>query len=234
MLLDVSPSPPQCAPPALVASCLQDGCEEREVNGRERLERSLKRCLDLLGASLGLVALLPVFTLVALAVKCSSAGPVYFRQTRVGKNGVHFSCYKFRTMRQHAERDLESLRGASIQDGPAFKLPNDPRITGVGRLLRRYSLDELPQLYNVFRGDMSLVGPRPPLPQEVANYRWWHMSRIKVTPGLTCVWQVYGRNRVNFSRWVEMDLFYIDNWSLWLDVKLLIHTIRAVVSGSGM
>jgi lipopolysaccharide/colanic/teichoic acid biosynthesis glycosyltransferase len=132
----------------------------------------------------------------------------------------------------HAQQ--EKLRSASTQDGPAFKIPKDPRITSVGRVLRKFSLDELPQLLNVLLGEMSLVGPRPPIPTEVDKYTWWQRRRISVKPGLTCVWQVWGRNKVSFKRWVEMDLYYIDNWSLWLDLKLIAHTVRVVISGTGM
>ncbi|HEX5054538.1 MAG TPA: sugar transferase [Planctomycetota bacterium] len=193
-----------------------------------------KRCVDLVGASVGLLVLLPVFVACALAVKVTSRGPVFFRQTRVGKNGADFVCLKFRTMRVGAHAHQELLRRASTQDGPAFKVPNDPRVTRIGRVLRKFSLDELPQLFNVLVGDMSLVGPRPPIPSEVAKYSWWQRRRISVKPGLTCVWQVYGRNQVSFRRWVEMDLYYIDNWSLWLDAKLLAHTVGAVLRGTGM
>ena len=193
-----------------------------------------KRAIDVVGASIGLVALLPVFVGCAIAVKLTSPGPVFFRQTRVGKNGEHFTCLKFRTMRVGAHAQQELLRSASTQDGPAFKIPQDPRITPVGRLLRKFSIDELPQVLNVLLGDMSLVGPRPPIPTEVEKYSWWQRRRISVKPGLTCVWQVWGRNRVSFKRWVEMDLYYIDNWSLWLDVKLIAHTFRAVLAGTGM
>lgn len=198
------------------------------------LSMLLKRSIDLAGASVATVCLLPVFVMCAIAVKLSSKGPVLFRQTRVGRNGHHFTCFKFRTMRVGAAELQEQLRELSVQDGPAFKIPNDPRITPVGRFLRKFSLDELPQLLNVLIGDMSLVGPRPPVPAEVKNYTWWQRRRISVKPGLTCVWQVWGRNRVSFKRWVEMDLFYIDNWSLWLDLKLLLHTFRAVIGGTGM
>ena len=194
----------------------------------------LKRMCDITGSLIGLLALLPVFVGCALAVKLTSRGPVFFPQTRVGCGGRKFSCLKFRTMRVGAHAQLELLRAASIQDGPAFKIPQDPRITPVGRLLRKFSLDELPQLVNVLLGDMSIVGPRPPIPTEVDKYAWWQRRRISVKPGLTCVWQVYGRNRVSFKRWVEMDLFYIDNWSLWLDLKLIAHTVRVVLRGTGM
>jgi len=200
----------------------------------QSLSQLAKRAVDLVGASIGLLALLPVFTGCALAVKFTSRGPVFFRQTRVGKNGETFTCFKFRTMRVGAHAQQELLRSASIQDGPAFKIPKDPRITPFGRILRKFSLDELPQLLNVLLGDMSIVGPRPPIPSEVEKYTWWQRRRISVKPGLTCVWQVWGRNRVSFKRWVEMDLYYIDNWSLWLDLKLIAHTFRTVVSGTGM
>ncbi|MCA8951660.1 MAG: sugar transferase [Planctomycetes bacterium] len=193
-----------------------------------------KRAIDVVGATVGICALLPVFGVCAVLTKMSSPGPVFFRQKRVGKNGEVFTCLKFRTMRVGAQAQQELLRAASIQDGPALKVKDDPRVTKSGRILRKFSLDELPQLFNVLLGDMSLVGPRPPIPSEVEKYSWWQRRRISVKPGLTCVWQVWGRNRVSFKRWVEMDLFYIDNWSLWLDIKLIAHTFRAVLKGTGM
>lgn len=198
------------------------------------ISRLAKRSLDFVGASIGMLLLLPVFVFCALAVKLTSRGPVFYRQTRVGQNGQHFSCFKFRTMRVGADAIREKFRAASIQDGPAFKIPDDPRITSAGRFLRKFSLDELPQLINVLVGDMSLVGPRPPIPSEVEQYTWWQRRRIMVKPGLTCVWQVWGRNRVSFKRWVEMDIYYIDNWSLWMDIKLIAHTFRVVLRGTGM
>ena len=208
------------------------------LNVRPASETSLsaigKRVMDVVGAVFGILALLPVFVACGLAVKLTSRGPILFRQTRVGKNGRTFNCLKFRTMRVGAHSQQELLRAASLQDGPAFKVDGDPRITPVGRILRKFSLDELPQLFNVLLGSMSLVGPRPPIPSEVDNYSWWQRRRISIKPGLTCVWQVYGRNRVSFKRWVEMDLYYIDNWSLWLDLKLIAHTVRVVIRGTGM
>jgi exopolysaccharide biosynthesis polyprenyl glycosylphosphotransferase len=198
------------------------------------LAQLCKRAIDIVGATAGIALLLPAFAACALAVKLTSRGPVLFPQIRVGRNGAYFRCLKFRTMRVGAQQQQEQLRHGSIQDGPAFKLQNDPRLTRVGPFLRRYSLDELPQLFNVLLGDMSLVGPRPPIPSEVERYSWWQRRRISVKPGLTCVWQVWGRNRVSFKRWVEMDLYYIDNWSLWFDLKLIAHTVQAVVRGTGM
>jgi lipopolysaccharide/colanic/teichoic acid biosynthesis glycosyltransferase len=194
----------------------------------------VKRVCDVVGATLGLTLLLPLIVVTALAVKLTSRGPALFVQKRVGKDGTTFPCLKFRTMRVGAQAQQESLRRDSLQDGPAFKLCNDPRITPVGRMLRKFSLDELPQLANVLFGDMSIVGPRPPLPSEVANYTPWQLGRIRVKPGLTCVWQVYGRNRVSFERWVEMDLWYIDNMCLLLDLKLIANTFGVVLRGTGM
>ncbi|MGK0263543.1 MAG: exopolysaccharide biosynthesis polyprenyl glycosylphosphotransferase [Planctomycetota bacterium] len=193
-----------------------------------------KRAIDMTGALIGILLLLPVIITCALAVKLTSRGPILYRQTRIGKSGRSFGCLKFRTMRVGAHAQQELLRASSQQDGPAFKIASDPRITPIGRMLRKFSIDELPQLLNVLLGDMSLVGPRPPIPSEVDNYTWWQRRRISVKPGLTCVWQVYGRNRVSFKRWVEMDLYYIDNWSLWLDFKLIAHTVRVVLGGTGM
>lgn len=206
----------------------------RVTSPRHTLALAAKRAIDVVGAGVGAALLLPVIVACAVGVKLSSSGPVFYRQTRVGAGGRHFQCLKFRTMRVGADRQQELLRSASIQDGPAFKMPDDPRITPVGRLLRKYSLDELPQLFNVLLGDMSLVGPRPPVPKEVERYTWWQKRRVSIKPGLTCVWQVWGRNRVSFKRWVEMDLYYIDNWTLWMDLKLIAHTVRVVLQGTGM
>lgn len=196
--------------------------------------RIAKRAIDIVGASIGLLLLLPLLTACAIAVKLTSRGSVFFRQTRIGKGGIEFSLIKFRTMRNNAHHEVHLLKHLNEQDGPAFKIANDPRITPTGRMLRKFSLDELPQLLNVLCGQMSLVGPRPPVPSEVLEYADWQMRRITVKPGLTCIWQVWGRNRVSFHRWMEMDLAYIDNWSIWLDIKLILHTLPAMLRGTGM
>jgi len=203
------------------------------------ISAQLKRLTDVVGSTIGLALLSPAFLAIAVAIKIQDwlrgeKGPVFFRQTRVGHNGRRFTCLKFRTMCVDAELLRATLDEHNEQDGPVFKIKDDPRITPVGRLLRKFSLDELPQLINVWVGDMSLVGPRPPTPDEVERYDWWRRRRISVRPGLTCVWQVWGRNRVSFERWMEMDLYYIDNWSLWLDFKLILHTFRVVALGTGM
>ena len=156
-----------------------------------------------------------------------------FRQTRCGLNGRRFTLYKFRTMVADAEWRRQELLHLNEMDGPVFKVRNDPRVTRLGRLLRKFSLDELPQLWNVLRGDMSLVGPRPPIPEEVDQYERWQRRRLSMKPGLTCLWQVNGRNAVDFESWMELDLEYIDSWSLSLDLKILLKTIPVVLSGKG-
>jgi lipopolysaccharide/colanic/teichoic acid biosynthesis glycosyltransferase len=158
---------------------------------------------------------------------------VLFRQTRCGLYGRRFTLYKFRTMVEGAEERLAELQHLNEMDGPVFKSRRDPRVTRLGRLLRKFSLDELPQLWNVLRGDMSLVGPRPPIPDEVARYERWQRRRLSMKPGLTCLWQVSGRNELTFEEWMRLDLEYIDNWSLWLDLKIALKTIPAVLRGRG-
>jgi exopolysaccharide biosynthesis polyprenyl glycosylphosphotransferase len=195
---------------------------------------AIKRAIDIVGSAVGLILTMPVFIAATIAIKLQDGGPLFFRQQRIGKGGRRFSCYKFRSMCVDAESRRPALQAINQVDGPVFKAANDPRITPVGRFLRKYSLDELPQLINVLKGDMSLVGPRPPVPDEVAQYSWWQRRRISVRPGLTCVWQVSGRNTVSFEKWMEMDMFYIDNWSLWMDFKLMMRTMPAVVKGTGM
>jgi exopolysaccharide biosynthesis polyprenyl glycosylphosphotransferase len=194
----------------------------------------LKRVFDFIIAGLALAVLSPVFFLVSLLVKMTSPGPVFFSQTRSGLNGRKFKLYKFRTMVQDAEKKLEELRKHNEMQGPVFKMENDPRITGVGRALRKLSIDELPQLWNVFRGDMSLVGPRPPIPREVEQYDHWQRRRLSMRPGITCIWQVSGRNKItDFNEWMKLDLQYIDTWSFWLDLKILFQTVPVVLFAVG-
>lgn len=193
----------------------------------------VKRVLDV-AASIGtLVLLSPILILVALAIKLDSPGPVLFRQTRVGRDGTLFTLYKFRSMRENAEEELDRLLALNEVSGPIFKIRDDPRMTRVGKLLRRTSLDELPQLINVLKGEMSLVGPRPPLPHEVAKYEEWHVRRLEVSPGLTGLWQVSGRSEIPFDEMVMLDIYYIENWSLGLDLSILVRTIPAVVTAGG-
>ncbi len=192
-----------------------------------------KRAVDIVGAIAAFVLSLPLLLLAALMVKLSSRGPVLFHQLRGGIGGRPFVMYKFRTMVVNAEERKESLRELNEQDGPAFKLRNDPRVTRVGRFLRKFSIDELPQLWNVLRGEMSLVGPRPLPCDESEACRGWHRRRLDVTPGLTCFWQVHGRGRVSFTEWVRMDLRYIRSRSPARDLMLLLKTVRAVLLGRG-
>jgi exopolysaccharide biosynthesis polyprenyl glycosylphosphotransferase len=192
-----------------------------------------KRLIDVAVSMLLLVVALPVIVLAALAIKLSSPGSVLFKQERIGLNGRIFTLYKFRTMIEDAHQRRHEVSHLNEMTGPVFKARSDPRITPVGRLLRKFSLDELPQLWNVLKGDMSLVGPRPPIPEEVASYHRWHRRRLSMKPGLTCLWQVSGRNDIDFDRWMQMDLQYIDNWSPSLDLKILLRTIPAVLLGRG-
>lgn len=194
----------------------------------------VKRVFDLICSGIALILLSPVFLFIFLAVKFTSEGPVFFTQLRCGMNGRKFNLYKFRTMVLNAEAQLEELKNQNEMDGPAFKMANDPRVTKIGKFLRKLSLDELPQFWNVFKGEMSLVGPRPPIPSEVRHYDNWQRRRLSMRPGITCLWQVGGRNKiVDFKEWANLDLEYIDNWSLWLDLKILLKTIPVVIMGSG-
>lgn len=193
------------------------------------VKRSIDISVSILLATLGL----PVIALIALAIKLSQGGAVLYSQTRCGLNGRRFTLYKFRTMVEGADRAQQDLLHLNEMDGPVFKVRNDPRVTPLGRFLRRFSLDELPQLWNVLRGDMSLVGPRPPIPDEVRRYQRWQRRRLSMKPGLTCLWQISGRNQIDFERWMHLDLEYIDSWSPWLDMKILLKTVPAVLSGRG-
>ncbi|HXX15504.1 MAG TPA: sugar transferase [Candidatus Eremiobacteraceae bacterium] len=201
---------------------------------RLRLRLIIKRLLDMVVAALALLLLSPLFLFLALMVKLTSRGPVFYRWCVVGKGGRPFVSYKFRSMVANADELKADLEQFNEMKGPVFKLTNDPRITRVGAWMRRYSLDELPQLYSVLKGDMSLVGPRPPLLTEYSCFSEYQKQKLAVTPGLTCLWQVSGRNRVsNFDEWVGLDLEYIRHWSLRLDLKILLQTVREVFVGSG-
>jgi exopolysaccharide biosynthesis polyprenyl glycosylphosphotransferase len=192
-----------------------------------------KRILDVVVSASLLVFLSPVLLLTALLIKTTSLGPVFFVQERVGMNKRKFKMLKFRSMVVDAEQKKESLMALNEMQGPAFKIKNDPRVTPLGRLLRKTSFDELPQLINVLKGEMALVGPRPPLPNEVAKYEWLHRRRLSIKPGITCLWQVSGRNDVPFVQWMQMDQHYVENWSIWLDLKILLKTIPVVFFGRG-
>jgi exopolysaccharide biosynthesis polyprenyl glycosylphosphotransferase len=192
-----------------------------------------KRGFDLVVASLGLLLTLPLWLVIAVMVKATSPGPVLFRQRRVGQRGRPFTILKFRTMRVGADEMLHELRALNEADGPLFKLRHDPRVTKVGRWLRHWSLDELPQLLNVVKGDMSLVGPRPPLPEEVREYEEWQFDRLEVPPGITGLWQISGRSDLSFDEYVRLDLFYIENWSLAYDLFIVAKTIPVLLSKRG-
>ena len=212
---------------------------DESVEWAARLRRypvwmALKRSLDVVAAAVLLLALAPVFVVVALAVRLSSPGPILYRWSVVGLEGKPFTGYKFRTMVVNADALKAQLAAGNEMSGPVFKIKHDPRITPVGRCLRKFSLDELPQLWIVLNGDMSLVGPRPPLETEWQHFQPWQRRKLSVRPGITCLWQIAGRNEISdFDRWVRLDLEYIDHWSLWLDLKILLLTIPAVIRGTG-
>ncbi len=199
-----------------------------------RASYAVKRLMDIFASGLGLLLLSPVFLVLALAVKLTSRGPVFFSQTRVGRYGRHFRFWKFRSMRTDAEALKAQLTSQNESaDGVIFKMKDDPRITKVGRFLRRTSLDELPQLWNVFIGDMSLVGPRPPVPSEVAQYTLEDRKRLDVIPGITCLWQIKGRSEIPFHEQVRLDKEYILAPSVWKDIAILFKTIPAIIGGKG-
>jgi len=201
--------------------------------GVSRVYMVTKRVIDVIGASVALLLLGLPMALVALAIKLESGGPVFYRQTRLGENGLPFRFLKFRSMVANAESIRADLEAVNEASGPVFKIRRDPRITPVGRWIRKTSLDETPQLFHVLMGQMSLVGPRPPLPEEVENYEPWQRERLAVRPGLTCIWQISGRSDIPFERWVELDIEYVRRRSLLLDLKILLLTIPAVLSGRG-
>jgi exopolysaccharide biosynthesis polyprenyl glycosylphosphotransferase len=196
-------------------------------------QRALKRIFDVVVSAIALLLLAPLFAAVAILIKLDSPGPVFFRQMRVGLRGRTFAMLKFRTMVQDAEKLRARLEQNNEQRGPVFKIEKDPRITRVGRFLRKHSIDELPQLLNVLRGEMSIVGPRPPLPAEVEKYAAWQRRRLSVRPGLTCIWQVSGRNQITFEEWMLLDMQYIDHWSFGEDLMLVLRTVPVVFTGRG-
>ncbi|HEX9645153.1 MAG TPA: sugar transferase [Acidimicrobiia bacterium] len=218
-VLELAPSLPLAAPGRLARAAAW--------------KHGVKRIVDVTIAVAALVVLAPLFAAAAVAVKLTSPGPVFYSQPRVGRNGEIFAFRKFRSMYVGADEHKDNLRDLNEAQGPIFKMKRDPRVTRVGRLLRRLSLDELPQLAHVLSGKMSLVGPRPHLPEEVAEYGPLDYRRLSVKPGITCIWQVSGRSELDFDTWVALDLEYIDRWSLWLDLKLIGKTIPAVLSGRG-
>ena len=193
----------------------------------------VKRVIDIVIAALGLMLLSPFMALIALLIRLTSPGPAIFRQVRCGLNGRRFLFYKFRSMCQNAEEMQAAIAHLNTRDGAVFKIPRDPRLTPLGRYLRKFSIDEWPQLWNVLRGDMSLVGPRPAIPSEVDRYQRWQRRRLRMRPGLTCLWAIAGRDNVDFETWMKMDMQYIDNWSLALDWKILLRTIPRVLTGRG-
>jgi exopolysaccharide biosynthesis polyprenyl glycosylphosphotransferase len=196
-------------------------------------QMALKRLFDIVSSALALWVLSPMLLGVAIGIKLSSRGPIFFKQQRVGLHGKKFSMLKFRSMVTNAEELKDKLMQQNEMSGPVFKMKRDPRITAIGRFIRKYSIDELPQLINVLRGDMSVVGPRPPVPNEVAKYESWQRRRLSVRPGLTCIWQVSGRNEITFEEWMYLDMLYVDNWSLYLDFSLILKTVPVVITGRG-
>jgi exopolysaccharide biosynthesis polyprenyl glycosylphosphotransferase len=196
---------------------------------------TIKKIEDIFGSLLGIIILLPLFITIAIAVKLTSKGPIIYKQPRVGLRGRLFEIYKFRTMVTNADEIRKELESKNEADGPAFKIKDDPRVTKVGKILRMTGLDELPQLFNILKGEMSLIGPRPPLVEETSHYKRWQLRRLSVKPGLTCFWQVKpDRNAIKFEKWMELDLIYIDNWSLRLDFMILLKTLRTIIRRTGI
>lgn len=192
----------------------------------KKLYLFFKRAMDIVGSLLGLIILSPIFLIVSVLIKLEDPkGNIFFSQERNGLNGKTFNMYKFRSMVHNAEELLEGLMEQNEQSGPAFKMKDDPRITKIGKFIRKTSIDELPQLINILKGDMSIVGPRPPIPREVEQYTEYQLQRLLVKPGLTCYWQVGGRNEIGFDEWVELDIKYIEERNLWIDIKLIFKTV---------
>ncbi len=189
----------------------------------------LKRIMDVVGSLIGIIILAPLYLLVAILIKLDSKGPIIFSQERVGLNGEKFKMYKFRSMVVNAEELKEKLKKRNERKGPMFKIKEDPRVTKIGRFIRRTSIDELPQLINVLKGEMSLVGPRPSLPKEVMQFESWMLERLDVKPGLTCYWQVQGRDDIPFEEWMELDIKYVRERNIWIDIKLIFKTFTVLI-----
>ena len=202
----------------------QLGFESESTRGFSFYE-AIKRLIDIICSFVGILVLSPLFIIIAIIIKFTSKGPVFFSQKRVGRNGKEFDMYKFRSMVVNAEELKEKLAAQNEMSGPMFKMKDDPRVTKVGKFIRKTSLDELPQLWNVLKGDMSLVGPRPSLPKEVAQFEDWMHRRLEVKPGLTCYWQVSGRNNIDFEDWMKLDVKYVKEKNLWIDIKLICKTV---------
>jgi lipopolysaccharide/colanic/teichoic acid biosynthesis glycosyltransferase len=218
----------------LAPETFEDEFRDFDLTPATLVRLSVKRALDVVASGLALLVLLPLFLIVAAAIKATDGGPIFFAQRRVGRRGETFRMLKFRSMVVHAERLRPRLEIRNESNGPVFKMKLDPRVTPVGKFLRKYSLDELPQLFNVLAGDMSIVGPRPSLPREVACYEPWQYRRFAVRPGLTCFWQVCPRRyQVSFDDWMRLDLKYVDEWSLGLDFDLIRRTFGVVLGGTG-
>lgn len=206
---------------------------EYHSKGIHGTDLAIKRTMDIFSSLIGLLLLTPFFLTIALIIKLTSRGPVFYRSKRCGKKGRVFTFYKFRSMVKDADNILGTLKDKNEKDGPIFKIRKDPRVTRVGRFMRKLSIDELPQLWNVLKGDMSLVGPRPPTQEEVEKYEDWQLKRLEIKPGITCLWQIRGRSKLSFKEWVELDIYYIEHWSLLSDLKILFQTIPVVLRGKG-
>jgi len=232
-----------CLPPNIYNRTIA-GCKTASLNGQpalfyhvipeNKISRFAKSTFDRVGALVGIAISFPIMLLSGIAIKICSEGPIIYRQLRCGKNGRLFPMLKLRTMGCGAEKMKAKFAHLNAMSGPVFKIEGDPRVTPVGKFLRKYSIDELPQLFNVLSGDMSLVGPRPPLPEEVEQYEPWQRRRLSVRPGITCLWQINGRNHIDFEEWMKLDLKYIDNWSLAEDARILSKTIPTVLKGNGV
>lgn len=212
---------------------MRDISQDKVASKKRYLYFFIKRVFDIIASLTGLIILSPVLLITSIAIKIEDKGPVIFSQERVGRNGKTFKMYKFRSMYTNAEEILKELKDLNEADGPVFKMKNDPRITKVGRFIRKYSIDELLQLINIIRGDMSVVGPRPALPKEVAEYDEFAKQRLLVKPGLSCYWQISGRSDIGFEQWMRLDVKYIKEMGILTDLKIILLTIPAVLKGEG-